>query len=115
MKPTSLLMVLMAALGAAGCSLMPQVRPFDGVEYDYAVRTVTVATRAVHQCPDVQGEAFQARLQELNVLTMHLHEYERWRPMNEDVLTATATLRGLVKGAVAADSPTLRYCQPQAV
>ena len=84
------LFFIVIAILIAGCA----TRPFDPVEYNYAVSTSILATRSVHQCVE-KTPTYQEYIKELNTQTMYLFEYEKNHSENSQILTGVTTLRQL--------------------
>lgn len=85
------LFLLALALTLTACA----TRPFDPVEYNYAVESAVLSTRAIHQCQQ-KGEGFEKFVSELNTQTMKLFEYEKHHSHNDQSLTGVMVLRQLV-------------------
>lgn len=103
------LFVVFAVL-LSGCSVFGTPRPFDAVEYDYAIQASVAATRAVHQCID-PSDSYIGFVKDLTKATMHLNEYEKFRPSGAELASGASELRQLVIDFTSKKKLTYRYCQ----
>jgi len=85
------LFAIVAVLLLSACA----TRPFDPVEYNFAISSSVLATRAIHQCGN-KTPTYQEYIKELNTQTMYLFEYEKHHAENEQVLVGVTNLRQLV-------------------
>lgn len=85
------LFAIIAAIILTGCA----TRPFDPVEYNYAISTSILSTRAMHQCAD-KTPTYREFAKELNSHSMQLFEYEKHHSENEQILVGVTNLRQLV-------------------
>lgn len=90
----------------AGCA----TRPFDPVEYNYAISSSILSTRAMHQCVE-KTPTYREFVKELNTHSMQLFEYEKHHSENEQILVGVTNLRQLViEFSQAEASASETYC-----
>jgi hypothetical protein len=98
--------IALCMLILTGCA----TRPFDPVEYNYAISTSILATRSVHQCQN-KTPTYQEFIKELNTQTMYLYEYEKHHDENDQFLIGVTNLRQLVLDFMKNESTsTTQYC-----
>lgn len=83
--------IIAICLILSGCAS----RGFDSNEYNYAIQSSVLSTRAIHQCGS-KSKTYNDFVNELNAQTMFLFEYEKYHPRNDYSLPAVTTLRQLV-------------------
>lgn len=84
------LFIFLAVAILTGCA----TRPFDPVEYNFAISTSILATRSMHQCSN-KTTTYVEFVKELNTQTMYLFEYEKFHDANEQNLKGVTVLRQL--------------------
>lgn len=90
----------------AGCA----TRPFDPVEYNYAISSSILSTRAMHQCGE-KTPTYREFVKELNTHSMQLFEYEKHHSENKQILVGVTNLRQLViEFSQAEASASEAYC-----
>lgn len=100
------LLTALCVILLTGCA----TRPFDPVEYNFAISTAVLSTRAIHQCGE-KGDRFHEYIKELNTQTMYLYEYEKHHDENTNVLIGVTNLRELVLDFAKVESVTTEaYC-----
>ena len=100
------LLVALCAIILTGCA----TRPFDPVEYNFAISAAVLSTRAIHQCGE-KSDRFHEYVKELNTQTMYLYEYEKHHDENKNVLIGVTNLRELVLDFVQVESVSSEaYC-----
>lgn len=100
------LFFIVIAILIAGCA----TRPFDPVEYNYAISTSILATRAMHQCGE-KTPTYREFVKELNTHSMQVFEYEKHHSENEQILVGVTNLRQLViEFSQAEASASEAYC-----
>ena len=100
------LLIALCAILLTGCA----TRQFDPVEYNFAISTAVLSTRALHQCGE-KGPRFREYIKELNTQTMYLYEYEKHHDENKNVLIGVTNLRELVLDFVQVENVTSEaYC-----
>lgn len=85
------LFAIMTILLLSACA----TRPFDPVEYNFAISSSVLATRSIHQCGN-KTPTYKEFIKELNTQTMYLFEYEKHHSENDQVFVGVSVLRQLV-------------------
>lgn len=103
---------LLAALAGFGCAITHEQRPYDPVEYDYAISITVDATRAIHRCEDTSAEAkdFWSYVQLANTDSFKLQEFVDNRANSDQVVPAVTALRRSVVDVLERGTFSPTYC-----
>ena len=92
-----LLLTFLATLILSACSLsMLTARPYDPVEYDYAIRIATNTVHAVHRCDNTASEEYNTFFQKVNLDSMALTEFVANKSDTEQAIPAANNIRSMV-------------------
>lgn len=104
------LVFLLSVLCLCGCSWLTP-RTFDATEYNYAVQTTVMATRAVHLCGNAERkQEFSDFVQTLNQDTLFMSEYETHKDSNKNVIVGVNQVRQLVASLVVHPEYSTKFC-----
>ena len=93
-----------------GCAWMTP-RAFDSTEYNYAIQTTVMATRAVHLCGNVEHkQEFEDFMKVLNQESMFMIEYETHKDSNKNVIVGVTQTRQLVATMIVHNAYSTQYC-----
>jgi len=107
MKKVSL---IVAALLLSACSMF-QARPYDNVEYNYAVLITANATHAAHRCGDTSVPDYQTYLQAMNHDSLTLDEFVSDKADSKQALPAVEQIRDMTSTFLSHPTYSVAYCQ----